>query len=55
MIKTLNTQTNEIKFFNSVEHVLQEINRDRSDEWQDYTIEDWREGLEQFTEYTLNF
>ena len=33
--------------------ILQEINRDRSEEWTDYDCSDWREGLEQFTEYRL--
>lgn len=29
--------------------ILEEINRDRSEEWIDYDESDWREGLEQFT------
>tara|TARA_R100000005_G_C4795322_1_gene89926 strand:- start:233 stop:418 length:186 start_codon:yes stop_codon:yes gene_type:complete len=33
--------------------ILQEINRDRSEEWTNYDCSDWREGLEQFTEYRL--
>ena len=28
--------------------ILDEINRDRSEEWQDYTAADWREGLAEF-------
>ena len=28
--------------------ILEEINRDRSEEWQDYTAADWREGLAEF-------
>lgn len=32
-----------------LEDILEEINRDRSDEWTDYDESDWREGLEQFT------
>ena len=32
----------------TVPEILDEINRDRSDTWQDYTAADWREGLEQF-------
>ena len=29
--------------------ILEEINRDRSDEWTDYDETDWREGLAEFT------
>ena len=32
---------------------LEEINRDRSDEWSDYDEWDWKEGLDTFTEYEL--
>jgi hypothetical protein len=32
----------------SVNEILAELNRDRSDGWQDYTARDWREGLEAF-------
>ena len=31
--------------------ILEEINRDRSSEWQDYDETDWREGLTEFTTY----
>lgn len=33
--------------------ILAEINKDRSDGWTDYNCSDWREGLEQFTCYSL--
>lgn len=33
--------------------ILAEINRDRSNEWTEYNCSDWREGLEQFTCYSL--
>jgi len=33
--------------------ILEEINRDRSDEWSDYDEWDWKEGLDNFTEYEL--
>jgi|TARA_R100000654_G_scaffold5200_3_gene14914 hypothetical protein len=33
--------------------ILEEINRDRSDEWSDYDEWDWKEGLDTFTEYEL--
>ena len=29
--------------------ILEEINRDRSEEWTDYDETDWREGLAEFT------
>ena len=28
--------------------ILEEINRDRSDDWQSYNESDWREGLAEF-------
>ena len=48
-----NVETGEIVTFNSIKEVLEEINRDRSDEWTDYDINDWQEGLRVFTEYKL--
>lgn len=45
--------TGELVTFNSVNEILEEINRDRSDEWVDYDETDWKEGLEEFTEYSL--
>ena len=33
--------------------ILENINRDRSNEWTDYNKDDWQEGLEEFTEYTF--
>lgn len=33
--------------------ILQEINRDRSQDWLPYNETDWIEGLEGFTEYRL--
>jgi AMMECR1 domain-containing protein len=47
-----NTETKEIVKW-TLNQILQEINRDRSDEWQDYDKNDWKEGLEVFTEWTL--
>lgn len=35
----------------SLDEILEEINRDRSDEWTKYDKTDWKEGLEEFTEY----
>lgn len=38
------------KFYSMTLHeILDEINRDRSEEWIDYDESDWREGLEQWT------
>jgi len=36
-----------------LDDILEEINRDRSEGWTDYDETDWREGLEQFTEWEL--
>lgn len=37
----------------SLSWILEEINRDRSDEWIDYTADDFVEGLEYWTDYKL--
>jgi hypothetical protein len=37
----------------SLKELLEEINRDRSDEWTNYDETDFREGLEQFTDYVI--
>ncbi len=37
----------------TADEVLEEINRDRSTDWIDFTMDDILEGLEQFTEYDL--
>lgn len=50
--KLLNVETNEVVTM-TLNEVIQEINRDRSDEWQNYNENDWKEGLEVFTEYKL--
>ena len=33
--------------------ILEELNRDRSDEWASYDETDWREGLAEFTTYEV--
>ena len=33
----------------TIPQILQEINRDRSEEWTDYDEPDWREGLSEWT------
>lgn len=37
----------------TIPEILEEINRDRSEEWTDYDLSDWREGLEEFTEFEV--
>jgi hypothetical protein len=50
--KIINTETKEV--FNwTIEQILEEINRDRSEEWTPYDKSDWIEGLEEWTEYEL--
>ena len=34
-----------------VQQILNEVNCDRSEEWEDYDESDWEEGLEEFTEF----
>jgi hypothetical protein len=34
--------------------ILEELNRDRSDEWMNYDETDWREGLAEFTTYEVS-
>ena len=33
--------------------ILEELNRDRSEEWTNYDETDWREGLAEFTPYEV--
>ena len=40
----------------SLSKILREINRDRSEDWTDYDVSDWREGWEHWIEgdvYTM--
>jgi len=34
----------------SIKDVLHEINRDHSEQWTDYTIDDWKEGWDAWVE-----
>ena len=43
----IDTEQNETMFW-TLPEILHEINRDRSDVWQDYNESDWREGLAEF-------
>lgn len=49
-IKIRNTETGEIHDV-SLSWILEEINRDRSEEWAPYDKTDWQEGMREFTEY----
>lgn len=50
--KLIDTETLEYSV-HSLTWILNEINRDRSDEWTDYTKEDFIEGLHEWTNYKL--
>lgn len=43
-------EAGKIEFW-TLEKILEEINRDRSAHWTDYDETDWREGLDEWTEY----
>jgi len=34
----------------TISEILDEINRDRSEHWQNYTVKDWRDGWEEWCE-----
>jgi hypothetical protein len=56
MIKILCKETNEVHEW-TISQVLEEINRERSDEWTAYNHNDWRDGWMEWVEggefYTL--
>jgi hypothetical protein len=52
-VLTIDRETGKLVKFPSIDAVLREINRDRSGEWTRYDKTDWRDGLENFTEYKL--
>ena len=37
----------------TVEEILEMINDDRSEQWTNYTEDDWQEGLVEWTDYRL--
>ena len=41
-------ESNQVHYW-TLEDILHEINRDRSEEWTDYDRTDWKEGLEEWT------
>ena len=53
MIICRDRETKEIVIFKNVKAILRNINRDRSPEWTNYNKHDWKEGLNEFTEYEL--
>lgn len=46
-------ETGEVVVFSSIRAVLNEINADRSSDWSRYDEKDWKDGLENFTQYDL--
>jgi len=50
--KLLNIETNEIVVM-TLNEILENINRDRSENWTPYDSSDWIEGLHEFTEFKL--
>lgn len=51
LIPLENTQTGTLVLM-TLSGILEEINRDRNEEWEDYNGSEWMEGLT-FTEYKL--
>lgn len=49
MIQIKNLETGKIENW-SMDKVLNEINRDTSEEWIDYNEEDWKEGWKEWVE-----
>jgi len=49
MIKVRDVETG-IMYVWEMKQVLHEINRDRSDQWQDYDKTDWEEGWDSWVE-----
>ena len=45
--------TNPLPFEVTESEILEEINRDRSNEWTDYNKADWIEGMYEFTTWRL--
>ncbi len=58
MITLLNTETGHLEHF-TLQELLDNLNRDRSSEWSDYTVfntaKEVIEAVEDFTEYTFEF
>ena len=52
MIKLYNTETKLIEE-KTLDQILENINRDRSEYWENYDSTDWIEGLNEFTEYEI--
>ena len=52
MITLLNTETDEQVTW-TLQEVLADLNRDRSDGWRNYDESDWQEGLQHFTQWQV--
>ena len=50
--KLINVETGK-KVEWTLKQILDNINRDRNQDWIDYDETDWKEGLEVFTEYRI--
>ena len=57
MFRLDNVETGETVYF-TIRQLLDELNRDRSDDWSDYTMQSTLkevvEAVEDFTDYTFN-
>jgi len=51
MLLVKHNETGDLRVFKNVKSVLKYINSDRSDSWEKYTRHDWKEGLNEFTDY----
>lgn len=51
LIKLTSTDPDYEDVFWTVKEILEEINRDRSDDWQAYDESDWQEGLREWVQY----
>lgn len=49
MVTLFNLEEEKLERF-TIPEILEEINRDRSDDWIPYTSDDWREGWDEFCE-----
>jgi hypothetical protein len=52
MITLIDINTNE-QVTMTLQEVIDDINRDRSEEWQNYDEGDWKEGLQHFTQWRI--
>jgi hypothetical protein len=48
-IRVKNNDTKEVMVW-TIEQIIEEINRDRSDSWSDYDLSDWNDGWNEWCE-----